>query len=92
MKDWKHPLAQLTGLPLNWGLPVMIPTEKEAACLGITMVAAVSDGRFASLEAAAAQCVSFTSTFSPAPTPQTEKKYRRFCALYEAALQIGNLS
>ena len=74
------------------GLPVRIPAEKEAACLGIAMVAAVSDGRFATMEAAAAQCVCFTNTFSPAPTAQTEKKYRRFCALYEAALQIGNLS
>ena len=74
------------------GLPVRIPTEKEAACLGITMVAAVSDGRFSSLEEAAEDCVSFQTVYSPAPTEETEKKYRRFCALYEAALQIGKLS
>ena len=74
------------------GLPVKIPTEKEAACLGITMVAAVSDGRFATLEDAATHCVGFSQTYSPAPTEETEKKYRRFCALYEAALQIGKIS
>ena len=73
------------------GLPVRIPTEKEAACLGITMVAATSDGRFAALEEAAAHCVSFSKTFTPSPTEETEKKYRRFCALYQAALQIGKL-
>ena len=74
------------------GLPVRIPTEKEAACLGITIVAAVSDGRFATLEEATGHCVSFSQTYVPVPTAETEKKYRRFCALYEAALQIGKIS
>ena len=74
------------------GLPVRIPAEKEAACLGITMVAAVSDGRFATLEEAVKHCVSFSQTYAPASSEETEKKYRRFCALYEAALQIGKLS
>ena len=83
---WCQLQADITGLPVN------IPTEKEAACLGITMVAAVSDGRFATLEEATQHCVSFSNTYSPAPTEETERKYRRFCALYEAALQIGKLS
>ena len=74
------------------GLPVRIPKEKEAACLGISMIAAVSDGRFPSLEAAAEHCVDFSCSFSPAPSEETEKKYRRFCALYDAALQICKLS
>jgi len=73
------------------GLPVRIPKEKEAACLGIAMIAAVSDGRFSSLDAATEHCVAFTNSFLPAPTGETEKKYRRFCALYEAALQIGSI-
>jgi len=73
------------------GLPVRIPKEKEAACLGAAMIAAVSSGRFEDLGAAAAHCVAFTNSFLPNPTAETGKKYRRFCALYEAALQINRI-
>ena len=73
------------------GLDVLIPREKEAACLGAAMVAAVSDGRYASFEEAAGEKVSFVKRFTPAPTPVTEKKYRRFCALYDAALKISEI-
>ena len=73
------------------GLDVLIPKEKEAACLGAAMVAAVSDGRYPSFEAAAKEKVSFVKRFTPAPTAETEKKYRRFCALYEAALKISEI-
>jgi len=73
------------------GLDVLIPKEKEAACLGAAMVAAVSDGRYSGFEEAAKEKVSFVQRFTPAPTPETEKKYRRFCALYEAALKISEI-
>jgi len=73
------------------GLDVLIPKEKEAACLGAAMVAAVSDGRYENFEEAAKEKVSFVKRFTPAPTAQTEKKYRRFCALYEAALKISDI-
>ena len=73
------------------GLDVLIPKEKEAACLGAAMVAAVSDGRYESFEEAAKEKVSFVKRFTPAPTTETEKKYRRFCALYEAALKISEI-
>jgi len=73
------------------GLPVRIPKEKEAACLGCAMIAAVSDGRFASYEEAAAYCVEFVHVYQPKPTAALEKKYRRFCALYDAALAINSI-
>ena len=73
------------------GLPVRIPAEKEAACLGAAMIAAVSDGRWSGYEAAANDCVSMLHQYDPKPTERTERKYRRFCALYEAALQIGRI-
>ena len=73
------------------GLPVRIPTEKEAACLGAAMIAAVSDGRWSGYEAAANDCVSMLHQYDPNPTARSERKYRRFCALYEAALQIGRI-
>ena len=73
------------------GLPVSIPKEKEAACLGAAMVAAVSDGRFAGYEDAVHSCVELLHTYEPNPSDRTEKKYRRFCTLYNAALQIHQI-
>ena len=73
------------------GIPVRIPAEKEAACLGAAIIAAVSHGAFTSYAHASEACIRFSHCYEPHPTEQTEKKYRRFCALYEAALKIGNL-
>ena len=74
------------------GLPVAIPKEKEAACLGAAMIAAVSDGGFASYEEAVKHCVAMLHQYEPHPGQRIEKKYRRFCALYRAALEIGKIS
>ena len=74
------------------GLPVRIPAEKEAACLGAAMIAAVSDGRWSGYEAAANDCVSMLQQYDPNPTERSERKYRRFCALYEAGLVIGRMN
>jgi len=73
------------------GLPVRIPKEKEAACLGAAIISAVSDGRFNSYEAAVEACVEMQHQYDPHPTERTERKYRRFCALYNAALEIGRI-
>ena len=73
------------------GLPVAIPKEKEAACLGAAMIAAVSHGHFESYAAAADRCVALLHRYEPNPTARTERKYRRFCALYEAALAINSI-
>lgn len=73
------------------GLPVRIPREKEAACLGAAMIAAVSDGRFADFEAAAESCVAMEHCYEPKPTERIQRKYRRFCALYKAALKINDI-
>ena len=73
------------------GLPVSIPKEKEAACLGAALIAAVADGRFESYEAGVHTCVELTHTYEPHPTDRLETKYRRFTALYKAALEIGKI-
>ena len=73
------------------GLPVCIPAEKEAACLGAAMIAAVSDGKYADFNAAVADCVSMQMSYEPKPTQRLERKYRRFCALYQAALAIDHI-
>ena len=74
------------------GLPVSIPKEKEAACLGAAMVAAVSDGRFDSYAQAVRSCVEMLHTYTPCPTQRTERKYRRFTALYSAALALNEIN
>ena len=73
------------------GLPVAIPKEKEAACLGAAMIAAVSAGHFESYAKAAESCVALLNRYEPNPTARTERKYRRFCALYNAALEINRI-
>ena len=73
------------------GLPVSIPKEKEAACLGAALIAAVSDERFASYEEAVHTCVELLYSYEPHPSDRLERKYRRFCALYQAALEIGRI-
>lgn len=71
------------------GLPVCIPAEKEAACLGAAMICAVSAGQFDSFAAAADACVAMSTQYTPNPSERLDRKYRRFCALYTAALEIG---
>lgn len=73
------------------GLPVYVPQEQEAACLGAAIIAAVSHGRFQSYEAAAEACVAMKTCYTPNPTDFLEKKYRRFCALYSAALEVARM-
>ena len=69
------------------GLPILIPEEKEAACLGAAMIAAVADGAVASLEAVA-KAIRMKKTFTPHYSGAMETKYRRFCALYEMSLEL----
>jgi sugar (pentulose or hexulose) kinase len=73
------------------GLPVCIPAEKEAACLGAAMICGVSDGRFATLEEAVATCVGMNAQYEPHPSARLDRKFRRFHALYEAALNITKI-
>ena len=73
------------------GLPVCIPAEKEAACLGAAMICGVSDGRFASFEAAVDSCVGMNAQYEPHPDARLDKKYRRFNELYKAALELNEI-
>ena len=68
------------------GIPVLVPEEREAACLGAAMIAAVADGRFRDFAEAAAACVRIARRYEPRPTPAQQRKYRRFCRIYEALL------
>ena len=82
---WCQMQADITGLPVG------IPREKEAACLGAAMICAVADGSFANYEEAVRACVEMQMQYQPNPSQRLERKYRRFCALYNAALEINNI-
>ena len=82
---WCQLQADLTGLPVS------VPEEREAACLGAAMIAAVSDGRFPSFEAAAAHCVKMARRYEPNPRFDTEGYYRRWRKFYDAALEIAKM-
>ncbi len=63
------------------GLPIMIPKQKEAACLGAAIIAAVSDGKIESFEKAA-EGIAFEKVFEPAENSLLAEKYAQFNALY----------
>ncbi len=70
------------------GIPVKIPQEQEAACLGAAMIGAVAEGLFTDYAAAVAACVTMKAEYTPNPSAHYEEKYRKFCALYQATLNI----
>lgn len=71
------------------GLPVRLPKEKEAACLGAAMIAAVADGHFCSYDEAVEHAVETERVFYPNPDRKRERKYRQFCRLYQMSLEIN---
>ena len=70
------------------GIPVKIPQEQEAACLGAAMIGAVAEGLFADYAAAVDTCVAVKDEYTPNNCACYEEKYRKFCALYEATLHL----
>ena len=70
------------------GIPVKIPVEQEAACLGAAMIGAVADGLFANYADAVSTCVAIKEEYLPNPNTPYDEKYSKFCALYDATLKI----
>ena len=70
-------------------LPVMIPKEKEAACLGAAIIAAVSDGQIESFEKTT-QLIEFERVFEPEEDKLLEEKYKQFNKLYEFSCELKN--
>ena len=68
-------------------LPIMIPKEKEAACLGAAIIAAVSDGKIESFEKAA-QTIEFEKVFNPSGDKGFEEKYKLFNELYKFSCEL----
>ncbi len=72
------------------GLPVEVPAVTEAACLGVAMLAAWNEGQYETLKAAAKD-VKMVRRYEPNPSQTIEKKYQKFCKLYDAALEIARM-
>ncbi len=72
-------------------LPIMIPKEKEAACLGAAIIAAVSDGKIESFEKAT-QLIEFEKVFEPLDSELFDKKYTQFNKLYEFSCELKDRS
>ncbi len=73
------------------GLPVVIPTEKEAACLGCAIIGAVADGVYAGYQDAAKKIITFQHRYEPVNHEKYGKKYEKYCALYEAMLKVTRM-
>ncbi len=73
------------------GLPVIVPEETEAACLGASIIAAVADGQYENYDAAARQGIAIRHRYTPNVSQQLERKYRQFALLYQASLAASRL-
>ena len=73
------------------GLPVVVPQQTEAACLGAAMAAAVSAGRYADYTSAAKTCVAVRERYLPHPTALLERRYRQFELLYRADIEAARI-
>ena len=70
------------------GLPVEVPAVTEAGCLGAAMIAAWNEGQYPDL-ATAAKDVKMVRRYEPVASDKTQQKYRKFCKLYKAMLEIA---
>lgn len=73
------------------GIPVSIPAEKEAACLGAAMIGATSAGVYKDFSEAANAAVRLEATFAPQADERNERKHRQFVALYEAMIGVQRM-
>lgn len=73
------------------GIPVYIPLEKEAACLGAAMIGAVAANVYASYDEAAAGVVRMEQCFLPSPSEQFQRKHHQFLALYDAMMKVQQI-
>ncbi|HWR23749.1 MAG TPA: FGGY family carbohydrate kinase [Feifaniaceae bacterium] len=82
---WCQMQADITGIPVH------IPAEKEAACLGAAMIGAVAAGEYCSYDDAAAAAVRMERCFLPSPDAQYARKHRQFLALYSAMIDVQRI-
>ncbi len=81
-KVWCQIQADVTGLP------IVVLKEREAACLGAAIAAAVKQGDLSSYREAARTVHAQGFRYEPHKREALERKYRRFCALYRFMITL----
>ncbi len=66
------------------GIPVLIPAQKEAACLGAAMIGAVSAGAYPDLASVCKSVIRMEKAFTPQDNPVLIRKHQQYLKLYEA--------
>lgn len=76
------------------GMPIHLPQDSEACCLGSALVAAVHAGRFATLNDAATAMVKIQSTIEPNTAHRSayDEAYARYLATYPALKELMHKS
>jgi len=72
------------------GIPVLVPKQKEAACLGAAIMGAVSVGYFDSYQIPGVN-TEFEREYLPRFEDRLNRKVRQFSYLYEASLKAHSL-
>ena len=72
------------------GLPILVPKEKEAACLGAAIIAAVGDKAIDSFEKAI-EMIEFEKSFEPSFDKNLSEKYKKFNILYEFSCKLKDV-
>lgn len=73
------------------GIPVVVPQEKEAACLGAAIIASAQEKTAEEYRKTAEKANKPERRYEPHACEKYEQKYRRFCALYQAMVMIGKM-
>lgn len=73
------------------GLPILVPREKEAACLGAVAAAAKTRGEYSSYKEMSSRVNGMQQRYEPQENSLYERKYRQFCLLYEAMVATAKI-
>lgn len=82
---WSQLYADISGIPVD------IPADEEAACLGAAIIGAVDDGKFLDFSEAAESIINTKKRFKPNPSDILMRKHRQFNYLYESMLKTVRL-
>ena len=86
LKDYNQP----SGTPQNDAM-AQIAQEEDAFGAKVGQKFSEIEEQFAGYEEAVEYCVEMQMQYEPHPCERLERKYRRFCTLYQVALQINNI-
>jgi xylulokinase len=73
------------------GVPVEVPADREAACLGAAIIGAVSAGAYDGYDDAILHAVRMSCRFEPRRGTEMQRKRRKFEHLYKSMLETINM-